>query len=332
VATWESGAVQIEENRGGMLPPDQMRAHLETTYGIEVSGLSELDTGVFRVDRRDGPSWVARHFPAERALQRVQEDAEILAGLEALGFPAERRAVPDPVSVLDGQGVLVTEHVPSVPLSERREAFREAGGLRTVGELLARLCGCEAPPAAFERPGGAWHHLADGGPADEIAAATRMLDDVGRLIPPGERAAYDVLQHELQTLDDADGLPLAFVHADFVVPNIVAGRESGLVVVDWAGAGRAPRVWALAFLLWSVGHGGDLRRVDRVVAGYRRQHRLEPAEQARLSDIVRARPVIFDTWAFCTGRKALEDAARAARESRATARAIAARASAGFAR
>jgi Ser/Thr protein kinase RdoA (MazF antagonist) len=320
---------------GGMLSPgvtDQLRAHLEDTYGIEVSSLSGLDAGVFRVDRRDGPSWVARLFPAERAVARVHEEAELLTGLEALGYPAEHIVAPDPVSVLDGQAILVTEHVPSVPLGERREAFRQAGGLRTVGELLARLCEFEAPPTAFARPGGAWHHLADGGPAAEIAAAARMLEEVGRLIPPGERAAYDVLRHELQTLDDAEGLPLAFVHADLVVPNIVAARDGGLVVVDWAGAGRAPRVWALAFLLWSVGARGDLRRVDRVVAGYKRRHRLEPAEQARLSDIVRARPVIFDTWAFCTGRKALEDAARAARESRTTARAIAARASAGFAR
>ncbi|HEV3047972.1 MAG TPA: hypothetical protein VGY13_11505 [Solirubrobacteraceae bacterium] len=41
------------------------------------------------------------------------------------------------------------------------------------------------------------------------------------------------------------------------------------MVIDWAGAGQAPRMWSLAFLLWSVGFGGDLARVDRAVAGYR---------------------------------------------------------------
>jgi hypothetical protein len=37
---------------------DGLPAHLEGQYGIDVSELTELDVGVFRVDRRDGPSWV----------------------------------------------------------------------------------------------------------------------------------------------------------------------------------------------------------------------------------------------------------------------------------
>jgi hypothetical protein len=31
--------------------------HLQSTYGIEVTDLSTLDKGVYRVDRRDGPAW-----------------------------------------------------------------------------------------------------------------------------------------------------------------------------------------------------------------------------------------------------------------------------------
>lgn len=47
--------------------------HLRERYGIEVTGVVGLDAGVFRVDRRDGPSWVARLFPADRALADVEQ-------------------------------------------------------------------------------------------------------------------------------------------------------------------------------------------------------------------------------------------------------------------
>jgi hypothetical protein len=40
--------------------------HLAAQYGIEVSALTELDRDVFRVDRGEGPSLVARVFPASR--------------------------------------------------------------------------------------------------------------------------------------------------------------------------------------------------------------------------------------------------------------------------
>jgi Ser/Thr protein kinase RdoA (MazF antagonist) len=311
---------------------DRLPAHLESTYGVRVSKLAKLDLGVFRVDRRGGPSWVARVFPAARPLELAHGDAEILRGLDELGYPAERVAAPEPVSVLDGQAVLVTEHVPSVPRDQRRAAFRDAGGLRAVGELLARLSPLEPPAPAFSREGGAWHHLADGLPSAEIGAARAMLDEAGRMMPPGDRADFDVLRAELEAVDDGAGLPIGLIHPDFVVPNIVASRDRGLVVVDWAGAGRAPRAWALAFLLWSVGHAGDLRRVDRAVDGYRRHVRLEPGEASRLPALLRARPVMFDVWAFCMGRKSLEEAASSARESGAHAGAIAERARVAFER
>jgi Ser/Thr protein kinase RdoA (MazF antagonist) len=311
---------------------DRLPAHLEATYGVQVSGLSELDRGVFRVDRGDGPSWVARLFPAARPVERVCEDGAILAALEELELPAERCAANQPVSVLEGQGLLVTEHVPSVPRGERRAAIIQAGGLRAVGDLLGRLSSLAHARAPFARAGGSWHHLADGPPAAEIEAAAAMLGDVGRLVPAGQRALYDELFEELRTVDGGDGLPESFIHADLVLANIIASQEGGLVVVDWAGAGQGPRVWALAFLLWSVGFGGDPRRVQRVVAGYRRHVRLEADELSRLGEIIRARPVIFDAWMFCLGRKTLEDAVRDARESRQRSREIADWARVAFAR
>jgi hypothetical protein len=52
-----------------------------------VSRLDQLDVGVFRVDRPDGPSWVARILPAARTVEATEADAGILA-LEHAGFPA----------------------------------------------------------------------------------------------------------------------------------------------------------------------------------------------------------------------------------------------------
>jgi Ser/Thr protein kinase RdoA (MazF antagonist) len=317
------------ERRTGI---ERVPSHLEATYGIEVAGVSELDRGVLRVDRRDGPSWVARLFPAARPLEHVRGDADILQALAELGRPAERCAGADPVSELEGQGLLVTELVPSVPRQERRAAIRAAGGLAVIGGRLAHLGTLARVRPAMAREGGAWHHLADGRPAAEVAAARELLEEVGRLVPARQRALYDVLHDELATVDDGDGLPVSFIHADYVLANIVATPDGRLVAVDWAGAGQGPRAWALAFLLWSAGHGGDLARVDRVVAGYRHVVSLEPAELERLPGIVRARPVVFECWGFCMGRRTLEATAASLPDVRARADAIAERARKAFAR
>ncbi len=67
-------------------------AHLSDTYGIEVTEIAQLDLGVYRVDRADGGSWVARLFPAVRPREHVDGDAEILRWLAALDYPADPRA------------------------------------------------------------------------------------------------------------------------------------------------------------------------------------------------------------------------------------------------
>jgi hypothetical protein len=188
---------------------------------------------------------------------------EDLAGHE---YPAERCAAPDPVSELHDQAVIVTEHLDAVPRAGRREAIRQAGGLRELGAMLGRLTALPAAGGAPGRTGGSWHHLTDGGPDDELAAVAKLLD----ASPPAEdERAYRTLRDAVTGLDAGDGLPRALAHPDFVLANAVATTDGRIVMVDWAGAGTAPRVWPLAFLLWSVGFDGDLRRVDRVVAGYR---------------------------------------------------------------
>ena len=106
---------------------------------------------MYRVARADGPDWVARVFPAARPLSAAEGDAQVLRALAAGGFPAERCPVESPVSVLDGQPVLVTEFVPGE---------RPRGNGRTyaiLGALLGRL---HARSGEALPPGGGWHHLA----------------------------------------------------------------------------------------------------------------------------------------------------------------------------
>ena len=144
---------------------EELRSHLAERYGFRGHTLYTLDQDVILLRRDDGPSWVARIFPEDRPLAAAEGDAEILRWLEDVGFPAERCADPEPVSVLEGRAVLVTAAVPSVPRASRRNAIKDAGGIRRLGELLGELALLAPPPGAPRRPGGAWHHATEGDPA-----------------------------------------------------------------------------------------------------------------------------------------------------------------------
>jgi len=313
----EGGHVDLDGNliRFGSPMPSQsaqrLRAHLEATYQIRVDSMTDLDACVWRVGRADGPDWVARWFPAHRSPAAVAGDAEILRYLSERDFPAERHAATEPVSALDGRSVLVTKWAEPVPSRQRREAIRAAGGLRRLGALLGQLHTLPPGAGALARPGGSWHHLADGPPAAEVAAASRMLADAAPTVPDDQRAAYQALRAEVDGIDTGDGLPEALTHPDFVLANVVATRE-GMVLVDWAGAGRGPRAWSLAFLLYAE-CAKDLRRGALVMAGYREHVTLTAEELDRLAGLIRARWLVLVAWQVCSGRatpaKALADAA-----------------------
>jgi Ser/Thr protein kinase RdoA (MazF antagonist) len=306
----------------------RLAAHLSDTYGIEATGIDQLDLGVYRVDRADGPSWVARLFPAVRSRAHVEGDAEILRWLATVDYPAERLATPEPVSVLEDQPLLVTQYVTPVPLYERRTAVAAAGGLRVLGWLLGRLHTLDdAPP----RAGGAWHHLTDGNPQAELEVLQGLVAEAATSVRARSRRRYDAVREAVDALDAGDGLATAFTHPDFVIANVVVPGDGTLVLVDWSGAGHAPRMCSLGFLLWSVGLAGDLARVDRTIDGYRRHLTPEPEELERLEALIVARPVVFEAWGFAMGRKPLAEAAAGLPAIRERAVAIAARARAAFA-
>jgi Ser/Thr protein kinase RdoA (MazF antagonist) len=262
--------------------------HLEERYGIRVTAITRLDGGVAKVTHDGGPPWVARIYLSSRPAARTEADAEVLRFLERQGFPAERCADPEPVSVLDGRAVLVTEYVPgkrppSSPATRRR-----------LGDLLGRLCALPAEAGAPRRAAGALHHLPDyeGRPGQDLAAAAALLADLDGRVPPQYRQVYEALQELLPLGDGARGLPETFIHPDPARSNVIAG-PGGPVLIDWTGAGTGPRLAALAVLLTSVAP----QHVAEVLAGFRvHGGDLTAEELDRLEGVLWIRPLWLACW------------------------------------
>lgn len=260
-------------------------AHLAATYGIEVDGAAEIEEGggVFHVRRADGPDWIARWFPTERPLELAQGDAAILRFLADADFPAERCAHPDPVSVLDGRAVLVTEHTGGV----NGRPDHSARTLGTMGDLLGRLHTTYGEGGALSRPAGGWHHLSRaGGGRDEDV---RIL--LGRL---GDSELHQRLREELGALDTGAGLPTALLHPDFGPDNVMVQSDGTLVVIDWTNAGRGPRIGPLGQLLAVGAWGMDL--VEAVMVSYASHVSLTEEELDRLPDAIRGFGVVLAGW------------------------------------
>jgi Ser/Thr protein kinase RdoA (MazF antagonist) len=261
--------------------------HLERCYGIEVAETTRLDAGVIRVDRRDGPPWVARLFIAARPVSRVEADAAVLRFLAEQDFPAERCAQPEAVSVMDGRAVLVTEFVPGGSWPAKPAAWRE------LGDLAGRLHALALPEGPLRRPAGSLHHLPDyeGGPEQDLAAAAAMLADIAGRVPEQHRATYEALLDLLPRGDDCRGLPESFVHPDLASVNAIATAD-GPVLVDWTGAGWGPRLASLAMLLHSAGPSN----AASVMAGYAEHQCLTETELSRLDGVLWIRPLWLAAW------------------------------------
>jgi Ser/Thr protein kinase RdoA (MazF antagonist) len=273
-----------------------LRIYLEKHYKIRIASMSRLDSGVYLVDRKDGPKWVARVFAKERAVERVQGDAKVLQFLEKNEFPAERCANSNPVSEPRARGVLVTEYVEGIVAEKNKST------LRAFGELMGRLNALPSGSSDIVREAGALHHYAmnEGSPRNELDAALSWLDDVEDRVPSQNRTLHKTLREQVEHIGDCHDLPKSLIHPDPVLKNVIA-TPNGLVVIDWTGAGRGPRLASLAFLIWSGAliDGKFLRQnVDAMVAGYRSHVELEENELARLVDAMRIRPYVFACWRY----------------------------------
>jgi Ser/Thr protein kinase RdoA (MazF antagonist) len=266
---------------------DALPAHLEDRYGIRIAAMTKIVAGVFRVERADGPPWVARMSLTSRPLARTEEDAEVLRYLERRGFPAERCAHPEPVSTLDGRAILVTGYLPGKRPSGSPAVWRK------IGDLLGRLHTLPTEPGPSRRPAGSLHHLPqyEGGPDEDLAAAHALLADLDGRVPAEHKQLYELITELLPEGDDATGLPEAFVHPDPVRNNVIV-TPAGPVLVDWAGAGTGPRLASLAALLHSAGprHAAD------ALAGYRGHTDLTAGELDRLEGVLWTRILWLSAW------------------------------------
>lgn len=276
---------------------DYLREHLKERYGVHLESMERLDRGVVRVQLQDGRRWIARVFPKDRPLEQVEGDAAFLQFLERRGFRAERCADAHPVSVLYGRGILVTEYIEGASVDPDERA------LSAIGEMLGRLNNLPAEDGPVSREAGALHHYArgGGGPASELAAAASWLAAIEDRVPAEQRARYEALREQIANADTCQNLPQALIHPDPVLKNLLTTSSGELVFIDWAGAGRGPRLSALAMLIWSSafqGGGWSRQRIDAVVAGYREHIRLEEDELARLAAVMRIRPLVFACWRY----------------------------------
>jgi Ser/Thr protein kinase RdoA (MazF antagonist) len=188
------------------------------------------------------------------------------------------------VSVHEGQPVLVTHFV---------RGTRGAGSdpIGALGALVGRLHGM-VPVGAADRPAGALHHYAEGTPGDELAAARGWLRDIEPRVAAEDRDQLEVLGRALGEADDSGGLPEAFVHPDPVPKNTVFTKD-GPVLVDWAGAGRGPRLASMALVLRS-GWAGPL-----FMRGYGGVVELDGEERRRAADVLMTRALIDVAFRVC---------------------------------
>ena len=108
-----------------------------------------------------------------------------------------------------------------------------------------------------------------------------------------------------------------------MLANVVA-TPGGMVLVDWAGAGRGPRLWSLAFVLYAEA-AKEPRRAGAVLLGYREHVTLETEELDRLGAVARARPLILSAWSVCMGRTTPTEAMTAAAQTKTLTETIATR-------
>ncbi len=270
-----------------------LRAHLEQRYGIRVTSLTALDVhqpATLRVNREGGSPWVARIFshPADE-VRCVEGDVEILRFLAEHDFPAERVAHDEPVSVLDGHGVLVTEFVEGgSPFSWTNSQVTPAVQ-RELAQLLGRLHMLPAAGGAMARDGGSFGHEPGpflGRPRADLAAAMRSLVGVEDAVAPQGREKFEWLRDQVESADDGEGLPEAFTHGNFHAKCAV-GKPGNLVIVGWAGSGRGPRLPALGWLLWTT-HGRQ-DQIDAIARAYREHVQLGDEEIDRLGGVINMR-------------------------------------------
>jgi Ser/Thr protein kinase RdoA (MazF antagonist) len=275
---------------------ERLLAHLRDQYGVDATAAtkaSQHNDHVFRVDRSDGDPWIVRVYPPARPRVGVEGDAAILRFLERRDYPAERLAVDDAVSDLDGASVLVTGFVDGGELPDGSEK------IAMMGDLLGRLHTLELEDSV-SRPGGAAgddpHR--EGSPTQDLMAALSLLDAVDTKVAPASRESFEHLREQVRSADAGEGLPEALLHGNLLHnPDHALLTDQGPVAINWKAAGRGPRLADLAYLLWGAEWGeGD--GVEAAVHAYCRHVELTDEELNRLEGVMHVRPLYLACFDF----------------------------------
>ncbi len=280
---------------------DRLLDHLREHYGIDPVGANKLSvhkTYVFRIDQASGKPWVARAFPPARPRVGVEGDAAILRFLERHDYPAERLAVDQPVSDLDGSAVLVTRFVEGGHLPDGAPKFA------MMGDLLGRL---HALPYndSVSRPGGASGEdpSREGSPRQDLLAALAFLDAVDTKVAAADRERFELLRGRVRSADDGQGLPEGLLHGNLLhAPDHAVLSQQGPVAINWKASGRGPRLADFAYLIWGTGLWNPRRAnqecIDAAVSGYRRH--IEPTrdELDRLEAVMYIRTLYLTCFGY----------------------------------
>lgn len=274
---------------------DRLVAHLRERYGIDAVSATQVSVhraDVFRVDRNDGDAWIVRAFPPARPRSGAEGDAAVLRFLARHDFPAERLAVDDAVSELEGSSVLVTELIQGDHIPPRTD------NMTVMADLLGRL---HALPLdeTVTRPGGAQgiDPSREGSPRQDLLAALALLDAVATKVPLEGRDEFEELREKVRSADDGEGLPDALLHGNLPhAPDHVLRTPRGAVVFNWTASGRGPRLADFAWLMrvsW-----GDSKLIEPAVDAYCRHVELTDEELDRLEAVMYIRPLYLDAFGY----------------------------------
>lgn len=275
---------------------ERLVAHLGDRYGVKATvatKISQHNDHVFRVEITGADPWVARVYPPARPRVGVDGDAMILQFLERHDYPAERPAVPDAVSELDGASVLVTRFVDGGALPDGTQK------IEMMGDLLGRLHALELSDA-ISRPGGAAGDdpNREGGPGQDRTAALSFLDAVATKVAASGRDVFENLREQVRSADTGDGLPEALLHGNLLHnPDHALLTDDGPVSINWKASGRGPRLADLAYLLWGA-EWGDGHGVEVAINAYSHHVELSEEETERLEAMMHLRPLYLVCFDF----------------------------------
>lgn len=275
---------------------ERLLSHLHERYGLDPTAAtkaSQHNDHVFKVDHSGGDPWIARVYPPARPRAGADGDGAILRFLERHNFPAERLAVDDAVSDLDGASVLVTGFVDGRELPDGREK------IAMMGDLLGRLHSLPIEDSV-SRPGGAAGDdpRREGSPSQDLMAALSFLDAVDTKVVGASRELLERLREQVRSADAGEGLPQTLVHGNLLHnPDHALLTDEGPVAINWKAAGCGPRLADLAYLVWGA-EWGDGDGVTAAVDAYCQHFELVDDELDRLESMMYLRPLYLTCFDF----------------------------------